>query len=80
MNSYKLQRIFVNDLKTQFRKMIIKTGKYKSKLCAQFREIELLDTEPIYIERIFFLRSKKFLDKRNFVVLHKIFFRPKKIF
>ena len=60
--------------------MIIKNGKYKSKLCAQFKEIELLDTEPISIERIFFLRSKKFLGQINFLVLHKIFFRPKKIF
>ena len=34
--------------------MIIKDGKYKSQFCDQFREIELLDTEPIYIERIFF--------------------------
>ena len=34
--------------------MIIKDGKYKSQFCDQFREIELLDTEPIYIKRIFF--------------------------
>ena len=54
LNSYKLQTIFINDLKTQFRKMIIKDGKYKSNFCAKFREIELLGTEPIYIERIFF--------------------------
>ena len=60
--------------------MIIKNGKYKSELCAPFKEIELLDTEPISIERIFFLRPKKFLDQINFLVLHKIFFRPKKIF
>ena len=44
----------MNDLKTQFRKMIIKDGKYKSNFCAKFREIELLETEPIYIGRIFF--------------------------
>ena len=50
----RVKKIFVNDLKTQFRKMIIKDGKYKSQFCDQFREIELLDTEPIYIERIFF--------------------------
>ena len=35
LNSYKLQRIFVNYLKTQFSKMIIKDGKYKSQfLCS----------------------------------------------
>ena len=44
----------MNDLKTQFRKMIIKDGKYKSNFCAKFREIELLETEPIYTGRIFF--------------------------
>ena len=54
LNSYKLQTIFMNDLKTQFRKMIIKDGKYKSNFCAKFREIELLETEPIYTGRIFF--------------------------
>ena len=54
LNSYKLQKIFVNDLKTQFREMIIKDGKYKWQFCTQFREIELLDTEPIYIKRILF--------------------------
>ena len=59
LNSYKLQRIFVNDLKTQFRKMIIKDGKYKSQFCAQFRGIKLSDTEPIFIERILFFKIKK---------------------
>ena len=35
LNTYKLQRIFVNYLKTQFSKMIIKDGKYKSQfLCS----------------------------------------------
>ena len=59
LNSYKLQTIFINDLKTQFRKMIIKDGKYKSQFCAQFRGIKLSDTEPIFIERIFFFKIKK---------------------
>ena len=53
LTSHKLQRLFINDLKKQFRK-VIKDGKSKSDFCRYFREIELLDTEPIFIERIFF--------------------------
>ena len=53
LTPYKLQRLFINDLKKQFRK-VIKDSKSKSDFCRYFREIELLDTEPIFIERIFF--------------------------
>ena len=55
--------------------MIIKDSKYKSNFCAQFREIELLDTEPIYIEIIFFSDQKDFLDLKK-VSSPKIFSRP----
>ena len=41
LTPYKLQRLFINDLKKQFRKVIIKDGKYKSDFCRCFREIEL---------------------------------------
>ena len=40
------------DLEKQFRKGIIKDGKYKSDFCQYFREIESLDEESIFIERI----------------------------
>ena len=52
LTSYKLQIIFIMDLEKQFRKVIAKGGKYKSDCCQQFREIESLDEEPIFIERI----------------------------
>ena len=44
----------MDDLEKHFRNVIIKDGKYKSGFCRYFREIELLDIEPIFIERIFF--------------------------
>ena len=52
LTSYKLQRMFIVDLKEQFRKVIIKDGKYKSDFCQYFRDIESLDEKPIFIERI----------------------------
>ena len=44
--------MFIVDLKEQFRKVIIKDGKYKSDFCQYFRDIESLDEKPIFIERI----------------------------
>ena len=52
LTSYKLQRISIMDLEKQFRKWIIKDGKYKSDFCQYFREIESLDEKPVFIERI----------------------------
>ena len=54
LTPFKLQRLFIDDLKKQFKKVIIKDGKYKSDFCRHYREIELLDTESIFIEIIFF--------------------------
>ena len=51
---FKLQRLFMDHLRKQFRKVIIKDGKSKSDFCRYFREIELLDTAPIFIKIIFF--------------------------
>ena len=78
LNSYKLQTIFMNDLKTQFRKMIIKDGKYKSNFCAKFREIELLETGQFILEEYFFKIKKIFRPKKHFFRLTKLF-RPKKM-
>ena len=40
------------DLEKEFRKLIVKDGKHKSDFCQHFREIESLDEELIFIERI----------------------------
>ena len=53
LTPYKLQRLFINDLKKQFRKVIIKDGKYKSDFCRCFREIEIRYRSNFYW--IFFL-------------------------
>ena len=52
LTPYKLQRLFINDFKKQFRKVIIKDGKYKPDFCRYLREIELLDTKLSFIQRI----------------------------
>ena len=58
LTSYKLQRMFLVDLEKQFRKVIIKDGKYKLDFCQYFREIESLDKNHFllkgYYLKIFF--------------------------
>ena len=62
----------MNDLKKQFRKVIIKGSKYKSDFCHYFREIELLEL------LIFF--KLKFFSVEIFFFESKIFFLAPKFY
>ena len=63
----------MNDLKKQFRKVIIKGSKYKSDFCHYFREIELLELLIFFklkffsVEIFFFLNQKFFFWRQNFI-------------